>query len=201
MPQLRRVLFAALALCLALAPVRAFADDTAMPGGAKGDVLMWMKDAESKLGQLAEATPEAKYAWRPAKGVRSVGEVYMHVATANYGIPSFMGVAPPQGFDFGTFEKSQTKKAEIQQTLKDSFTHVEKAWMDTPESDLDTQIEFMGNKMSKRAAFMLVLSHMHEHLGQSIAYARMNGIVPPWSAAQDAAMKANVDKMKGGDKK
>jgi uncharacterized damage-inducible protein DinB len=201
MPTFRRIALTAVALCLALAPVAAFADDMAMPAGMKGDVLMWMKDAESKLTQLAEAMPEGKYAWRPAKGVRSVGEVYMHVATANFGIPSFMGVTPPQGFDFATFEKSKTKKAEIQQSLKDSFANVEKAWMDASDSDLDSSMEMMGNKMSKRAGFMLLLSHMHEHLGQSIAYARMNGIAPPWSAAQDAAMKANMEKMKGGEKK
>ena len=200
MLQLRRLVLAVLAMGLIAAPVRVLADDMAMPGGMKGDVMMWMKDADSKLGQLAGAMPEAKYAWRPAKGVRSVGEVFMHVATANYGITSFMGVAPPKGFDFGTFEKSQTKKAEIQKTLKESFEHVEKAWMDMPDADLDTQIDFMGNKMSKRAAFLLVLTHMHEHLGQSIAYARMNGVTPPWSATQDAAMKANMEKTMGSDK-
>jgi len=200
MPQLRRLVFAVLAMCLALAPVRALADDVAPPAGMKGDVLTWMKDAESKLGQLAEAMPEGKYSWRPAKDVRSAGEVYMHVAAANFGIPGFMGVKPPEGFDFNTFEKSQTKKADIQKTLKDSFAHVEKAWMDTPESDLDTQIDLMGRKMTKRAAFLLLLSHMHEHLGQSIAYARSNDVVPPWTAAQNARLKEATEQ-KGGDKK
>lgn len=201
MSQLRLTALAALTMCLALAPIQVLADDTTMPAGEKGDVLTWMKDAESKLDQLAEAMPESKYSWRPANGVRSVGEVYMHVAATNYGVPGFMGVTPPAGFDFGTFEKSQTKKADIQKTLKDSFAHVEKAWMDTPDADLDSSIVLGGNKMSKRAAFMLLLSHMHEHLGQSIAYARMNGVTPPWSAAQNAKMKEAQEKTKGGDKK
>ena len=91
-------------------------------------------------------------------------------------------------------------RSDIEKAMKDSFAHVEKAWMDASDADLDTQIELMGNKMTKRAAFMLLLSHMHEHLGQSIAYARMNGVTPPWTAAQNAALKATVEK-KTEDKK
>jgi uncharacterized damage-inducible protein DinB len=200
MPHSRRMFLAALALCLALAPLSAFADDMTAPSGLKGDVLMWMKDAESKLTQLSEAMPEGKYSWRPGKGVRSVGEVYMHVATANYGIPSFMGVTPPQGFDFKTYEGSLTRKADIEKALKDSFAHVEQAWLDTPDAELDSQVELFGRTMTKRAAFLLILSHMHEHLGQSIAYARSNGVVPPWTAAQNARLKEEQTKM-GGDKK
>jgi uncharacterized damage-inducible protein DinB len=201
MPKLRRFALATLAMCLALAPVRGFADDAAPPAGLKGDVLMWMKDAESKLTQLADAMPEGKYSWRPAKGVRSAGEVYMHVATANLGIPSFFGVQPPAGFDFKTYEKSLTRKADIQKALKDSFAHVEQAWMDTPDSELDAQVELFGMKMTKRAAYLLILSHMHEHLGQSIAYARSCGVTPPWTAAQNAKVSDEKAKAGGGDKK
>ncbi len=194
MPQFRRWLFAVLAVCLASAPVRVFADDAAAPAGVKADVMAMMKDAENKLNQLAEAMPEGKYSWRPGKGVRSVGEVYMHVATANYGIPSFMGVTPPAGFDFQKYEGSLTKKADIQKALKDSFAHVEKAWLDLPESQMDDPVELFGMKMTKRGAFMLVMAHMHEHLGQSIAYARSNGVVPPWTAAQNAKEKESMSK-------
>ena len=82
-------------------------------GGLRADLLEWVADAESKLLQLADATPEEKYAWRPGEGVRSQGEVFLHVAAANFGIPASWGVTPPSGFAFSGYEQSLTKKAEI----------------------------------------------------------------------------------------
>jgi len=193
-----RSLFVPLAVAvLALGAVAPFAiadPDHTMEGsassGVKAEMLQWFKDAESKLIDLADATPEAKYSWRPAKDVRSTGEVFMHVAGANYGIPSFAGVKPPEGFDFATFEKSKTKKADIVPTLKASFAYMEKAFSEMSDADLEKPAEFFGMKTTTRGAYLLLLSHCHEHLGQSIAYARSNGIVPPWTARQEAAAAA-----------
>jgi uncharacterized damage-inducible protein DinB len=186
-------------IVLLAAPAMTLADEQAMPSGVKGEMLMWIKDAEQKLEQLADAMPEGKYAWRPGKDVRSVGEVYMHVATANFGVPGFMGVQPPAGFDFATYEKSLAKKADISKALKESFGHMEGALMNLSDADLEKPVEMMGMKMTTRGAFMLLLSHAHEHLGQSIAYARMNGVTPPWTAAQQAKMK-EAEKKKGEGK-
>ncbi len=181
------------------APAAARADDAAVPAGMRGEALMWMKDAESKLEQLADAVPEAKYSWRPGKDVRSVGEVYMHVASANYGIPAMCGVTPPAGFNIETYEKSFTKKADIEKALKDSFAHMEQAWTSLSDTDLEKPVDLFGTKTTVRGGFLLVLSHCHEHLGQSIAYARMNGVVPPWTAKRQAAMKnTDKDKTKAG---
>jgi uncharacterized damage-inducible protein DinB len=160
----------------------------ATASGVKDEVLTWIKDAETKLIELAETTPEGKYSWRPAKGVRSTGEVFMHVAAANYGLPGFAGVKPPEGFDFATYEKSKTKKADIVSSLRASFDHMEKGWGAMSNADLDKPAEFFGMKTTARGAYLLLLSHCHEHLGQSIAYARSNGVVPPWTARQEAAM-------------
>ena len=185
---------AALVLALGLAASRTLAheghDHSASMSGAKGEVLMWIKDAETKLIELAEATPEGKYNYRPAKGVRSTGEVFMHVAGANYGIPTFVGVKPPEGFVFDTYEKSKTKKADIVAELKSSFAHMESAWNGMTDEDMEKPAEFFGMKTTARGAYLLLLSHCHEHLGQSIAYARGNGVVPPWTARQDAAAAA-----------
>ena len=193
-----RSLFALLAVAAlalgALAPVAKADPDHTTEGsassGVKAEMLQWFKDAESKLNDLADATPEAKYAWRPAKDVRSTGEVFMHVAGGNYGIPGFWGVKPPEGFDFATWEKSKTKKADIAATLKASFTHMEKAFSEMSDADLEKPAEFFGMKTTVRGGYLLLLSHVHEHLGQSIAYARSNGIVPPWTARQEAAAAA-----------
>ena len=178
----------------------ALADETAAPTGVRGEMLMWIKDAEDKLVQLAEATPETKYAWRPSKDVRSTGEVFMHVVTANYGAPTFWGVKAPEGFNFATHEKSLTKKADIQQALKASFAHMEQGFLACPDADLDKPVDLFGMKTTVRGGYMLLLSHAHEHLGQSIAYARSNGIVPPWTLKQQEAMKAMEEKKKAETK-
>ena len=186
-----RFTFAALAilmLALLATPVLAH-EPAASAGGVKADMLAWIKDAEDKLIQLAEATPDAKYAWQPGKDVRTTGEIFMHVAAANYGIPSFWGVKPAEGFKFETYEKSVTKKADIQAALKSSFAHMEKGLEGMSDADLDRATEFFGMKSTVRGGYMLLLSHAHEHLGQSIAYARMNGVTPPWSAKDEASAK------------
>ncbi len=198
------IVFAAMsALLLALTVAPAIAHDVpASTGGAgvKADMLAWIKDAEGKLIQLAEATPESGYAWRPTKDVRTTGEVFMHVVAANYGAPSFWGVKPPEGFNFMTHEKSLSKKADIAKALKDSFAHMEQGLMATTDADMDKPVDLFGMKTTVRGGYMLLLSHAHEHLGQSIAYARSNGVVPPWTAKQQEEMKAMADKMKAGSK-
>jgi uncharacterized damage-inducible protein DinB len=173
------------------------AETAGSSSGVKAEMLQWIRDAESKLLDLADATPEAKYSWRPAKDVRSTGEVFMHVATANYGLPSFAGVKPPEGFDFATFEKSKTKKADIVSTLRASFAHMENGLNAMSDADMEKPAEFFGMKTTARGAYMLLLSHCHEHLGQSIAYARSNGIVPPWTARQEAAAAAKKAEKSG----
>jgi uncharacterized damage-inducible protein DinB len=189
-----------LAVGLAAAATSVQAEDAAPPAGYRGDMLKGIKRAQSELEQLAAAMPENKYDWRPAKGVRSVAEVYMHVAAANYGLPALAGVTTPAGFDMDKYEKSLTKKADVQKALHDSFEHAEAAFTSASEADLDKEYDFMGSKLTARGIYMLVLSHGHEHLGQSIAYARMNGVTPPWTAKQDADRKAMMDKMKTGTK-
>jgi len=186
----------AIALGAVLIPYgTAFAHDAAAPSGVtgvKGEILGWIEDGQDKLVQLAEAMPESKYSWSPDKGVRTVGEVFMHVAAANYGVPALIGVAPPEGFKFQTFEHSLTKKADIVKTLKDSFAHMEAALKATSDADMDKPAEFFGMKTTVRGAYLLLLSHVHEHLGQSIAYARSNKVTPPWTAKEqaEAAKKA-----------
>lgn len=185
-----------LLLALAVAPAIAHDAPAVAAGGAgvKADMMAWIKDAEGKLIQLAEATPEAGYGYRPSKDVRTTGEVFMHVAGANFGAPSFWGVKPPAGFDFMTYEKSLTKKADIAKALKDSFVHMEAGLAATADADMDRPIELFNMKTTVRGGYMLLLSHAHEHLGQSIAYARGNGVVPPWTIQQQEAMKAMQDK-------
>lgn len=184
-----RKLFSILALVACLAPAAAMAQDA--PAGVRGEIVMNMMDAGGKIQELATAVPDGKYTWKPNKDVRSTGQVFLHVVAANYMIPSMLGVKSPMTMEEVMKLDSQTMEpAKVRQMLKDSYAFASKAIADTPDSDLDTQVEFFGNKMSKRAMLLIMASHSHEHLGQAIAYVRTMGITPPWTAREQAAAKA-----------
>jgi uncharacterized damage-inducible protein DinB len=178
------ILLAASGVISAQAPGGASAPVPAAPtSGFRADFLAQLDDVSKKILDLAGAVPAEKYSWRPEKGVRSVSEVYMHIVVANYFLPSFMGVQPPAGIDRST-ETGVTDKAKVVAMLRQSFDHVRTVVLKTPDADLDKKVKvFGGSEMSERALIMVIGNHMHEHLGQSIAYARSNGVTPPWSEA------------------
>ena len=158
---------------------------TAAPAsGVRAELLRQLEDAEKKFVALAEAIPQEKYSWRPGEGVRSVSEVYMHVASANYNIPQAAGFKPPAGLE-SDLEKI-TDKAKVLDLLKRSFEHIRQAVLRTADADLDKSVKLFGNSTTVRDVFLTLVTHAHEHLGQSIAYARLNNIVPPWTAARQA---------------
>ena len=149
---------------------------------------------EARYTRLAEAVPADKYNWRPAEGVRSIGEVFAHIVAANYGIARTFGTQPPAGVDFKAIGAAAGDKAKTVQGLKDSFAHFRKAILALSDADINKPQKMFGRETTQRGAFFMVTGHMGEHLGQSIAYARMNGIVPPWTA--DAEQQKPADKPK-----
>ena len=153
--------------------------------GFRGDFLAQQDGVEKEILGLAEATPADKFAWRPAEGVRSISEVYMHLAFANYLLPGFVGAKTPDGITGGT-EKTVTDKAAVIDALKKSFAHLRAAVAATPDADLGKAVKFFGRDSTVGGILLAAANHEHEHLGQSIAYARMNGIVPPWSMPKPA---------------
>ena len=151
-------------------------------GGVRGSILFQIDQAREKLIALANATPAEKYGWRPAEGVRTTGEVFNHVASANYFLPTFWGAKVPAGVNPQSLEKEMSgDKAKTIDAMTKSFDHLREAILAVPDSDLDRKIKLFGQDATVRDAMMVLASHAHEHLGQSIAYARSNGIVPPWS--------------------
>jgi uncharacterized damage-inducible protein DinB len=154
--------------------------------GFRAEFMAEVDSVGKKLTDLAGAVPQEKYSWRPAPGVRSVSEVYVHVAAANYGIPSFLGVKVPEGIS-RDMEKTVTEKAKVLEALQKSFGHLKSVAANMSDADLDKSVKVFGREMTQRATLMLILNHMHEHLGQSIAYARTNGVVPPWSEGGESA--------------
>lgn len=182
---------AAAALALLTLPALARADEPAQPAAArteKSDYLFVFDHAAKYLNDLAAEIPAEKYAWRPAEGVRSVGEVVQHVAGGVYYLTMPLGVKPPAGHpqtmdEAGALEKAASKAeatASLARALAYARTVAENA---TPEQ-LTQPVELFGMKINGRTTFMLLSGHMQEHLGQLIAYARMNGVVPPWSKAE-----------------
>lgn len=174
-----------LVLLTLLLPVVAYAkgpqQNAARPAppmtGFRAEFFANLDEVEEKIMELAETTPADKFTWRPMPDVRSVSEVYMHVAGGNYFLATFLGVpAPNRNLDF---EKTVTKKADVVAELKRSFEHLRAAASRT--EDLEKQVKMFGSTTTNRGVMMRMLSHLHEHLGQSIAYGRMNGVVPPWS--------------------
>ena len=162
------------------------ADKTAAPAtapssGARAEFLSEIAYYEQRYTRLAEAMPEEKYSWRPAEGVRSVGEVYTHIVAANYGIARALGTALPAGLDFKSIMALSTDKAKTVQALKDSFAHFRGAILAISDADLDKPQKMFGQQTTVRGSFVMITGHTGEHLGQSIAYARTNGIVPPWT--------------------
>jgi uncharacterized damage-inducible protein DinB len=151
------------------------------PAGFRADYVAEIERVGKKLVDLAEAMPADKYSWRPSPGVRSVGEVYMHVVAGNSTFPSFLGFPRMEGITLES-EKTITQKAQIVPLLKKSIENVQAAGARITDADLDKKVKTFGDReMTERQILLLVITHMHEHLGQSIAYARMNGVTPPWS--------------------
>ncbi|MFN2387842.1 MAG: DinB family protein [Thermoanaerobaculia bacterium] len=183
---------AAIGLIAASAAMFAHEPAAASQAGLRGEILAEIDAVEKKLVDLAGAVPAEKFGWRPAEGVRSISEVYMHVVGGNFMIPSFAGIKPPEGLDRG-MEKSVTDKAKVVESLEKSFDHLRKAVRETPDAQWDDKVKLFGRiDSSKRGVFLLLLNHAHEHLGQSIAYARSNGVAPPWSEAAEAPKPAKT---------
>ena len=152
--------------------------------GFQADLIGNIDAVSGQIFQLLDAMPQDKMEWRPAEGVRSVSEVYLHIAFSNYLILMSTGAEVPPEIAFekmNAWDTQTMEKKEIAEILRTSFDKVKDLIKNTSNSDLELEMEVFGMKMTRRAFFMGMHGHMHEHLGQSIAYARMNGVTPPWS--------------------
>jgi uncharacterized damage-inducible protein DinB len=153
----------------------------------KAQSVFDLQDLQKKFVDLAGAIPAEKFNWRPAEGVRSVGELFLHISGANYNIPNMMGAPLPAGFDGKTFEKSTTDKAKIIEQLNKSFAAAIAVVQGMTNADFAKPEKKLGPDANDGDVVYILVTHAHEHMGQSIAYARVNGIVPPWTA--EAAKK------------
>lgn len=170
-------------IALLILSVSAFANTPADQPIFVKEFLGQVDFIEGRLLQLEGAMSQEQMAWAPAEGVRTVAQIYLHTAEANYFLVSKITGEAPKG-ERGALEKSTSDKAQVAEILKTSFAKIKEASPNLTEDDLNKEFEMFGMTFTLRNFMVTILNHMHEHLGQGIAYARMNGVTPPWSKSE-----------------
>ena len=156
-------------------------------GSLTSDLLKDLSTVETKLVDLASAIPETKYNWQP-DSARSVRRVLLHVAADNYVMPAMLGFTPDPATgltsDYTTgaaFEARNLPKDSVVAELRKSFAFVKQSLQGATAASMSAPVTMFGQQFTGQSAWILTVTHLHEHLGQLIAYARMNRITPPWS--------------------
>jgi uncharacterized damage-inducible protein DinB len=148
---------------------------------ARAEMLNHFNMSIRKVIALAEAMPAERYTWSPAQGVMPVGHVFAHIAHYNYRYPSMaLGTKLPPGIALDTLENVRDKAAVVK-LLRASAEYARNAMTNLPDAQVDGATRLYGRTVPGWAVMLQLVAHMNEHLGQSIAYARSNGVVPPWS--------------------
>ena len=176
---MRRILVATILLLVATHLARAQKAPEGIWQGYDGE---W-KHVSAQLVALAEATPEDKFTWRPAPGVRSTSEVYMHIAFANFYLLSVTGPKMPPDMKQG-MDKTVTSKAEVIAWLNRSLEAVKQAHASVTPQDLQRKVHIADRDATVDGIYLRIIVHANEHMGQLVAYARMTGVTPPWSKTE-----------------
>jgi uncharacterized damage-inducible protein DinB len=183
-----------LSLISGLFPVSAQNSDAAAPDHTapsydmKAQALLDLGVVQQKFVDLANALPPDKLTWRPSADARSFAEVFLHVAGERYAILSLMGATAPAGFDGKTLERSTTDRAQIVAELNKSWEFAQKTISGMSNADFAKLLPKVGPDANEGDIVYILVADAHEHLGQAVAYARENGIVPPWT--REAQKKA-----------
>lgn len=157
---------------------------------ASVELLNSLSVVEEKILVLADEFEVGQYDWRPTDGVRSTAEVFMHVATINFAFPLLVGHDAPASTGMTAdnlrtaapaYENSLASKDPIHSELQAAFDNLRSAIETTSASGLEREVDVFGSPVTLRGFWMNQLTHLHEHLGQLIAYGRINGVAPPWS--------------------
>jgi len=189
----------AMALCgSAVRTVAAQPEDKTPPSyDMKAQSLIDLDAMHKQFVSLADAVPADKFTWRPGDGVRSFSEAFLHVAAMNFGMPAQIGATPAPGYKKDGYEKSTTDKAKVIEQLNQSFDYVH-AYVDSMTNADFARLEpKFGPQANAGDIIYIIITDDHEHLGQTVAYARVNGIVPPWTAERlkkQAAQAAQAPK-------
>jgi uncharacterized damage-inducible protein DinB len=192
---MRRISLASLSLVVLIAACKAQDASPPVDTGSSGtsagsvatDLLADLSTVETKIVDLATAIPENKYNWQP-DSARSVRRVFLHVAADNYLMPAMLGFTPDPATgittDYATssaFEARNLPKDSVVAELRKSFAFVKQSLQGATAASMSAPVTMFGQPFTGQSAWILAVTHLHEHLGQLIAYARTNGVKPPWS--------------------
>ncbi len=164
-------------------------DHTAPSYDMKGQALVDLQGVQKKFADLAAALPADKFTWRPSADSRSFAEVFLHVAGERYQILKLMGATPPADFVDKDFDKSSTDKTKIIDELNKSWDFAQKTINGMSNAEFAKLLPKLGPQANAGDVVYILVADAHEHLGQVIAYARVNGIVPPWTVEAQKAKK------------
>lgn len=176
------------------ASAQAATDNTPPSYDMKGQALVDLQGVQKKFVDLANALPVDKLTWRPSEDSRSFAEVFLHVAGERYQILELGGAIPPATFDGKTFEKSTTDRAQLVEELNKSWDFAQKTINAMTNADFAKLLPKLGPQANAGDVIYILVADAHEHLGQAVAYARVNGVVPPWTAeAKKKAAEKKAD--------
>jgi len=165
------------AMCaLAIALMATLARAQAQPAGLQAAYAKDLGTLSDKFTGLARVM-SGKYDWKPAQGVRSVADVFNLIVKENGLLAGVLSGTTNTGAPPAPI----TDPEKMQEALKASYLNLQKAITGLSDNDLQAPVKLFGRDWTKQDALMHILEDQHEHLGQSIAYARTNGVVPPWS--------------------
>ncbi len=151
------------------------------PSDYRDAFLGHFEQSSYKITELARVMPEEKYTWAPGEGVMTIAQVYTHLARYNFMyLDQNLEISPPGELEYMGLEDI-TDKAEVREIFELSVGHVKAKVAAMTEAALSDETNLYGRQVSGWTVLLQLISHMNEHVGQSVAYARMNGIVPPWS--------------------
>ena len=169
-------------------------DTTAPSYDMKAQALLDLQAVQKKCVDLADAVPSDKLTWRPSPDTRSFAEIFLHVAGERYEILSMRGATPPSAFNAKEFEKSTTQKDRIVDELNQSWNFTDKTINGMSNADFAKLLPKLGPQANEGDVVYILVADAHEHLGQLIAYARQNGIVPPWTVERQKKKAAAAGK-------
>jgi uncharacterized damage-inducible protein DinB len=165
--------------------------------GFRGEFLWELEIAERQMTAMAGAIPSERYVWRPHRDARAISEVFVHVAAGNFMLLEAVGGTAPVDLYEGVpaqgeerlwglvrrndeLEKNIREKGTVIDVLKRSLEAIRKLFAQADDAALDQHLHFFGEQTTVRRVYMRLLAHMHEHMGQMIAYIRINSIDIPW---------------------
>jgi uncharacterized damage-inducible protein DinB len=162
-----------------------FASALAAQTGSKSALIgtsqAFFSNAKNMILRSADKIPENLWSFQPTPEVRTIGQLFAHVADGQY---EFCGGANDGNAIDKGIEKSAKTKAEIMGALKDAFAFCEAAYSKMTDASAVETVKFFGRDMTRIGIMDFNITHTMEHYGNLVTYMRLKNIVPPSSESR-----------------